>query len=60
MTYTGAGLRDRAWPLGFSDAAGTDPSTVVVPVLNQEAVAGEFVRAHDIHGGEAPDMQVIT
>jgi hypothetical protein len=36
-----------------------NPSTDVVPVLNHEAVAGGFVRAHDIHGGEAPVMRVI-
>ena len=55
MTYTGAGTRARAHPLGFSDAAGTDPSTDVVPVLNHELVMGGFVRVHDVHDGEAPD-----
>ena len=59
MTYTGAGPRDRAQPLGFSDAAGTDQSIDAVPFLNHEAVAGGFVMAHEIHGGEALDMQVI-
>ena len=33
VTYAGAGLRARARPLGFSNAAGMDPSTNVVPVL---------------------------
>ena len=55
----GAGPRARAQPLGFSDAAGTDPSTDAVPVLNHEAVVGGFARAYDIHGDEAPDRQVI-
>ena len=52
----GAGPRDRARPLGFSDAAETDPSTDVVQVLNHEAIAGGFERVHDVHDGEAPDM----
>ena len=56
---TGAGPRDRARVLWFSDATGTDPSIDVVLVLNHEAVAGRFVRADDIRGGKAPDMQVI-
>jgi hypothetical protein len=55
----GAGPRDRARPLGFSDAAGTDPSTDAMPVLNHEAVGGELARAHDVHGDEALDRQVI-
>ena len=59
MTYTGAGPRARARPLGFSGTAGTDPSIDVVPVLNHEAAEGGFARAHDIHGIEVPDRQVI-
>ena len=59
MTCTGAGPRARARPLGFTDATGTDPSTDAVPVLNHVAVVGRFVRARDVHGGEAPDRQVI-
>ena len=59
VTYTGAGPRARAQPLGFSNAAGTDPSTDAVPVLNHEAVVGGLVRAHNVHGDEAPDMQVV-
>ena len=55
----GAGPRDKAQPLGFSDAAWTDPSTDTVPVLNHEAVVGGFIRAHDVRGGKAPDMQII-
>ena len=51
----GASPRARAKPLGFSDAAGTDPSTDAVPVLNHEAVVGGFARAHDVYGDEAPD-----
>ena len=43
----------------FSDAAGTEPITDAVPVLNHEAVVGGFARAHDIHGDKAPDKQVI-
>ena len=60
MTCTGAGPRARAQPLGFSDAAGTDPSTHAMPVLNHEAVVGGLARAYDIHGDEAPDRQMIT
>ena len=41
----GTGPLDRAQPLGFSDVAGTDPSTDVVPVLNHEAVMGGLARA---------------
>ena len=55
-----AGPRAKARPLGFSDVAGTDPSTDVVPVLNHEAVAGGFVMAHNVHDGEALDRQVIV
>ena len=55
----GAGLRDRARSLGFGDASGTNWSTDAMPVLNHEAVVGGFARAHDVHGGESPDMQVI-
>lgn len=55
-TYTGAGPRDRARPLGFSNAAGTDLSTDVVPVLNHEAVVGGLERAYNVHDDEAPDM----
>ena len=60
VTCTGAGPRDRARPLGFSDAAGTDPSTDAMPVLNHEAVGRGFVRAHDVRGDEAPDRQVTN
>ena len=56
MMYTGP--RARAQPLGFGDAAGTDPSTDSVPVLNHEAVVGGLARAHDVHGIEVPDRQV--
>ena len=59
VTYTGSGPRARAQPLGFSDAAGTDPSTDVVLVLNHEAVVGGFARAYDVHGIEVPDMHII-
>ena len=59
MTCTGAGSRARAQPLGFSDAAGTDPSTDDVPVLNHEVVVRGLARAYDVHGDEAPDRQVI-
>ena len=38
--------------LGFIDAAGTEPSTDVVPVLNHGAVASGLARAHDLSGGE--------
>ena len=38
--------------LGFSDAAGTDPSTDAVPVLNHEAVVSGLTRAHDLSGCE--------
>ena len=41
--------------VGFIDAAGTDPSTDDMSVLNHEAVAGGFARAYDIHGIEVPD-----
>lgn len=54
----GAGPRDRAQPLGFSDTAGTDPSTDTVPVLSHEAIVGGFVRAHNIHGGKAPTCRL--
>jgi len=40
----GAGLQARAQPLAFRNAAGTDPSTDTVPVLNHEAVAGGLAR----------------
>ena len=43
----------------FSDAAGTDPSTDAVPVLNHEAVEGGFARPYDVHGVEALDRHVI-
>jgi len=59
VTCTGAGPRDRARPLGFSDTAGTDPSTNAVPVLNHEAVVGGFARVYDVHGIKVPDWQVI-
>ena len=55
----GAGPRAKAQPLGFSDAAGTDPSTDAVPVLNHEAVVGGFATAYDVHGYESPGRQVI-
>ena len=55
----GAGPRARAQPLGFSDAAGTDPSTGAVLVLNHEAVAGGLVRARDVLSDEAPVRQLI-
>ena len=55
----GAGPRARAQPLGFSDAARTDPSTGAVPVLNHEAVVGGLARVCNVHGIEVPDMQVI-
>ena len=38
--------------LGFSDAAGTDPSTDAVPVLNHGAVASGLTRAHGLSGSE--------
>ena len=56
---TGAGPRAIAQPLGFSNAAGTDPSTDAVPVLNHEAVVGGLARAYGIHGNEVPDRQMI-
>jgi hypothetical protein len=60
VTYTRTGPRARAQPLGFSDAAGTDPSTDAVPVLNHKAVENGLARAHVLHSDEAPDMQVIV
>ena len=59
MTYTGAGPPAKARPLGISDAAGTDPNTDAVPVLNHEAVVGGLARAYGIHGNEVPDRQMI-
>ena len=38
--------------LGFIDAARTDPSTNIVPVLNHGAVVSGLTRAHDLSGGE--------
>ena len=38
--------------LWFSDAAGTDPSTDAVLVLNHGAVASGLARAHDLSGSE--------
>ena len=58
VTYAGAGPRARAQPLGFSNAAGTDLSTDVVPVLNHEAATVGFARAQDIRD-EAPDRQKV-
>ena len=55
----GASPRARAQPLGFSDAAGTDPSIDAVPVLNHEAVVGGLARVHNVHGIEVPDRQII-
>ena len=55
----GAGPRARAQPLGFSDTAGTDPSTDAMPVLNHEAVVGRLARARDFLGDEAPVRQLI-
>ena len=55
-----AGPRARAQPLGFGDAAGTNPSTDVVPVLNHEAGTSRFVRAYNVHGIEVPVRQAIT
>ena len=55
----GAGPRARAQPLGFRNAAGIDPSTDDVLVLNHEAVVGGLARACDVHGDEAPNRQVI-
>ena len=59
VMYTRAGLRARARPLWFSDAAGTDLSIDVVPVLNHEAVAGALPRVRDILSVEAPVRQFI-
>ena len=59
MTYTGAGPRARAQPLGIGDGAWTDPSTYVVPVLNHEAVVGGLSRVYDVHGIDLRDRQVI-
>ena len=58
MTCTGAGPRARAQPLGFGDAAGTDPSTDAVPVLNHEVVVRGLARVHDVHGIEVPNRHV--
>ena len=55
----GAGPRARAQPLGFSDAAWTDPSIDTVPVLNHEAVVGGLVRAGNVHDNESPDRHMI-
>ena len=30
-----------------------------MPVLNHEVVLGGFARAHDVHGNEVPDRQMI-
>ena len=56
----GAGTRARAQPLGFGDAAGTNPSTDAVPVLNHEAVVGGLARVYDIHGIKVPGRQVVV
>ena len=49
----GAGPLDRARTLGFTKAAGTDPSTDVMSSLLMQQSKEEH-SAHDSRGGEAP------
>ena len=55
----GAGPRARAQPLGFGNAAGTDPSTDAAPVLHHVVVVSRLARACDVHGIVVPGRQVI-